>query len=195
MPPISRQSRSGDASAVRSAYRHAAGAGNGNNTPVTAGASLVVVYRLNDAAEPLRKIVFYDGLRVLPNVEARPVQPLHGIYQSAIDAGARLTMIGATSQPNTTDRVRFSNAATGPAGFTAAITDPFPATSNASDRSWSNPPSPGLGDARVPSPEHGRSELRFRRNADCYGGPYEKDAERLHLARRDRHEHRHQRRR
>ena len=66
------------------------------------------------------------------------VQPLHGIYQSATDAGARLTIIGASGQPNHTDQLRFSNAATGPAGFTAAVTDLFPATSSASDRSWSN---------------------------------------------------------
>ena len=71
-------------------------AGNGNNVPVTAGASLVVVYKLNNAAEPLRKIVFYDGLGVLPNLDgASLVQPLRGIYQSAADAGATLTMIGA----------------------------------------------------------------------------------------------------
>ena len=33
-------------------------AGNGNNTPQSAGASLLVVYR--NPAEPLRKIVVYD---------------------------------------------------------------------------------------------------------------------------------------
>src|SRR5436190_5185152 len=36
--------------------------GTGNQTPESAGASLVVVYR--DPAEPLRKIVLYDGISV-----------------------------------------------------------------------------------------------------------------------------------
>src|SRR5205085_2133489 len=102
-------------------------------------ASLVVVYKLNSATEPLRKIVFYDGLAVLPNLDgASLVQPLQGIYQSATDTGATFTTIGASGQPNTTDRLQLSNAATGPAGSTLLATDPFPGTSTASDRSWSN---------------------------------------------------------
>jgi hypothetical protein len=83
--------------------------------------------------------VFYDGLGVLANLDgASLVQPLRGIYQSAADPAALLTIIGASGQPNTTDRIRFSNAATGPAGFTPAITDAFRGTSLASDRSWNN---------------------------------------------------------
>src|SRR5436190_8629499 len=40
--------------------------GTGNVAPQSAGASLVVVYR--DPSEPLRKIVFYDGIAVLPDI-------------------------------------------------------------------------------------------------------------------------------
>ena len=82
-------------------------AGMGNNAPVTAGASLVVVYRLRDSLEPLRKIVFYDGIAVLENLDgASLLQPLRGIYQSATDTSAMLTQIGASGQPNQTDRLR-----------------------------------------------------------------------------------------
>ena len=40
--------------------------GTGNIPPQSAGASLVVVYR--DPSEPLRKILFYDGIAVLPDI-------------------------------------------------------------------------------------------------------------------------------
>ncbi|HMJ84258.1 MAG TPA: hypothetical protein VK504_13855, partial [Vicinamibacterales bacterium] len=56
-------------------------AGNGNNTPQSAGASLFVVYR--DAAEPLRKIVVYDGVYVQPSLDVPMTQTLRGFYQSA----------------------------------------------------------------------------------------------------------------
>ena len=58
---------------------------------VSAGATLVVVYR--DPRQPLRKIVVYDGLAVLPNTAGASLQqPLHGIYQSVADPQA--TLIG-----------------------------------------------------------------------------------------------------
>ena len=41
-------------------------AGNGNQVPQTAGATLVVVYRHPDPTEPLRKIVLYDGIYIQP---------------------------------------------------------------------------------------------------------------------------------
>src|SRR5262249_46286498 len=47
---------------------------------------------------------------------------------------ATLTMVGASGQPNVTDRLRVTNAA----GTTLLVTDPFPGTSVASDRSWAN---------------------------------------------------------
>ena len=106
-------------------------AGNGNNAPVSAGASLVVIYR--DPRQPLRKILIYDGIGVLPKTEGATLQqPIRGIYQSRADSDARLTQIAAASQPNGTDRLFFSSSR----ATTLLANDPFPGTSNASDRSW-----------------------------------------------------------
>src|SRR5688500_12653602 len=66
---------------------------SGNQLPQTAGASLVVIYR--DVAEPLRKILLYDGIAVMPDLPlARLLQPIRGIYQSdTSNKSARLTHI------------------------------------------------------------------------------------------------------
>ena len=109
-------------------------AGAGNNVPVSAGATLVVVYR--DPRQPLRKIVIYDGLAVLPNTNgASLVQDLRGIYQSAQpDAGAQITQFGASGQPNGTDRWFLTSST----GTNLVMGNPFAGTSVASDRSWSS---------------------------------------------------------
>ena len=56
--------------------------GTGNNVPQSAGVSLVVIYR--DPAEPLRKILVYDGIAVLPDIGGATLsQTIRGIYQSS----------------------------------------------------------------------------------------------------------------
>ena len=108
---------------------------SGNQLPQTAGASLVVIYR--DLAEPLRKILVYDGIAVLPDLPlARLVQPIHGIYQSdTSNKSARLTHIVTGGQPNNNERIYFNG--TGPTSLVAA-NNPFPPSSSASDRSWAH---------------------------------------------------------
>ena len=98
---------------------------SGNQLPQTAGASLVVIYR--DLAEPLRKILIYDGIAVLPDLPlAKLIQPIHGIYQSdtsVLNKSARLTHIVAGGQPNGNERIYFNG--TGPTSLVAA-NNPFP---------------------------------------------------------------------
>jgi X-X-X-Leu-X-X-Gly heptad repeat protein len=105
-------------------------AGTGNQVPQSAGATLVVVWW--NQSEPLRRIVFNEGIGILPNVAgAKLEQTIRGIYQSSATKSARLAMIGGSGQPNATDRWFFKN--------TQIAGQPFRGTSSASDRSWSSP--------------------------------------------------------
>ena len=107
--------------------------GTGNVAPQSAGASLVVVYR--DPSEPLRKIVLYDGIAVLPDIAgAKLAQTIRGIYQSGPNKSARLTHIVGGGAPNQTERVFFKGA-----GAQARLrSNPFLAHAKASDRSWTS---------------------------------------------------------
>jgi hypothetical protein len=113
-------------------------AGTGNQVPQSAGASLVVIYRLINNTEPLRKIVIYDSpvasghdIAILPNTAgATFAVNLRGIYQSEPNLAkrsARLTHIVGSGQPNDKNRV-FFNGVQMPVGFQG--------TSVSSDRSW-----------------------------------------------------------
>jgi hypothetical protein len=100
---------------------------NGNNTPESAGASLVVIYR--DPTEPLRKIVLYDGGYIQPRGVSM-TQNLRGFYQSSTAKSARLTHIAGSGQPNHSDQLFFNNNQIG-AGI-----EQFVETGSASNRSW-----------------------------------------------------------
>jgi hypothetical protein len=95
--------------------------------------------------------VFYDGLAVLANLDgASLVQPL----RASISPRPTLGHVDDDRRERSAEHHRsdrFSNAATGPAGFTPAIADPFRGTSIASDRAWRNRSSPELAVARLPS--------------------------------------------
>jgi hypothetical protein len=132
--------------------------GTGNVVPESAGASLVVVYR--DLTQPLRKIVIYDGIHVLPP-DTPMSQQLQGFYQSAATKSAKLTHIAASGQKNPTERLSFNGS--------LIATDPFPDSSKAaSDRAWANPtfdvsslmpggPAPEYGETAVTGLTHHRS--------------------------------------
>ncbi len=108
-------------------------AGNGNQVPQSGGATLVVVWW--DVSQPLRKILFYEGIAILPNVAgAKLQQTIRGIYQSSATKSARLTNIGGSGAPNGTDR-QFFNTTLLPVS-PGEPTQPFAGTSAASDRSW-----------------------------------------------------------
>ena len=79
---------------------------NGNQIPESAGASLVVVYR--NPAEPLRKIVFYDGIHIMPSLTSTMTQTLRGFYKSSAAKSAKITQVFASGQPNNNERIFFN---------------------------------------------------------------------------------------
>ena len=117
-------------------------AGTGNHIPQSAGASLIVVYRDTRPAnvrEPLRKIVMYDGISVLPDTAgATMTQTIRGIYKSesadATKKFSKITHVGGSGQPNSGDRMFLLNGSTN----TLIASDPFMGTSSASDRSYTS---------------------------------------------------------
>ena len=105
--------------------------GSGDGAPISAGATLMIVYR--DPAEPLRKIIVYDGAYA-QSQGTTTTQTIRGFLQSTGSA-ARVTAIGGSNQGNATDRFRFYNER----GSTVTLfTDGFKSLST-SDRGWSNP--------------------------------------------------------
>lgn len=108
-------------------------AGGAGAAPTSAGASLFVVYR--DPAQPLTKVVLYDGIHVQP-AGTTTSQTIRGFLQSAAAPAAQLTHIAGGGAANTTDRLWFKRNGTS----AVLATDAFQATSTpASNRSWSNP--------------------------------------------------------
>ena len=80
----------------------------GNQIPESAGGTLVVVY--NNPSEPLRKIVFYDGIHIQADLNATMTQTLQGFYRSATTPSAKLTHIIGSGQPNGNERIQFRDA-------------------------------------------------------------------------------------
>jgi hypothetical protein len=79
----------------------------GNNSPKSAGASLIVVYRDLSPDAPLKKVVLYDGLRLKAGVSDVMDQKIQGFYWSAPDKSAKITHIAGSGQPNNNDRISF----------------------------------------------------------------------------------------
>ena len=107
---------------------------NGNNIPESAGATLWVVYR--DLAQPLRKIVLYDGIYIQGAVNNSidvMTQSIQGFYKSSASKSAKITHIVGNGQPNAFERIRFT------AGSSTQTLATNPITSGtASQRGWSN---------------------------------------------------------
>ncbi len=108
---------------------------NGNNIPESAGATLWVVYR--DLAQPLRKIVLYDGIYVQGASQSSidvMTQSIQGFYKSAQSSkSAKITHILGSGQPNAFERIRFT------AGSSTQTLATNPVTlGTASQRGWSN---------------------------------------------------------
>jgi hypothetical protein len=102
---------------------------SGNHVPESAGASLVIVYR--DPSQPLRKIVFYDGIHIQSSLSEVTTQSLQGFYKSSAAKSATLTHIIASGQPNSYERIFFDD------GVTTKISAPDPVTIGiGSQRSW-----------------------------------------------------------
>lgn len=107
-----------------------------NHAPVSAGASLIVIYR--DPSQPLTSIVLYDGA-YLQGPSATMTQTIRGFFQSSSTHVAKMTHIGGSGKNNKTDRLYFKGAANKPATLIGG--DKFVNEDQAgnSERGWSNP--------------------------------------------------------
>ena len=103
---------------------------NGNTRPLTAGASLVVIYRLRSQAAPLRAVVIYDGSYTANNNNPVFSQTIRGFYQaSAFGPSARITHIVADGQSNFGEELTFlgdkstspNSVVASPSVFTSAL--------------------------------------------------------------------------
>jgi len=76
----------------------------GNSTPLTLGATLVVIYRIPSGAGgpniPLNSIVIYDGDAAQANSQLTMTQTLQGFYDAAGNPVSRLTHIVGSGQSN-----------------------------------------------------------------------------------------------
>lgn len=97
---------------------------NGNTTPFTLGASLVVLWRgptdLNGLATPLRGFVFYHGGYTIDQGSDSVTQTMQGFYQAAAANGspqAKLIIIGGDGQASFSERVLVNG--------TVVATNPF----------------------------------------------------------------------
>jgi hypothetical protein len=114
---------------------------SGNQLPESAGAALVIIYR--DPSQPLRKIVYYDGIHIQSSLSDVMTQTLRGFYKSSGTKSARITNIFGSGQPNNNERVFFDDGPTGQPSYSAAlygtqISPPNPILgASSSERSWS----------------------------------------------------------
>ncbi len=102
----------------------------GNTVPLSAGATLFLVYVDPDETKALRHIVVYDGAFVeMPN--AGMTKTIGGFLQAADPTTGRMTHIVGSGAPNPTENVRVGNA-----NFPL---NPFEGSTNtSSDRGWND---------------------------------------------------------
>jgi len=85
----------------------------GNSTPLTLGATLVVIYRILSGAGgptiPLNSIVIYDGDYSQSNAQLTMTQPLQGFYDADANPVSRLTHIVGSGQSNKFQTVYLSS--------------------------------------------------------------------------------------
>jgi hypothetical protein len=106
--------------------------GTGNQTPQTAGVSLVIIYRI--PTETLKSVVLYDGLQLKlngPPSTTTTTQTIRGFYDAANSPVAKLGLLVGSGAKNTTEQVLLN-------GLPVA-TNPFftrDTSSPGSDRAW-----------------------------------------------------------
>ena len=106
---------------------------NGGGTPLTLGATLVVIYRVLSPIVPLNAIVLYDGALTPNNSSSTMTQPIVGFYQAAASPVAKITHIVGNGQTNKNESV-FLNGVNLPSLYPNL--PPFPGIYNGS---WDNP--------------------------------------------------------
>jgi hypothetical protein len=114
---------------------------NGGGTPLTLGASLVIIYRALTPGLPLNSVVIYDGAFAPANSSSTVSQTLQGFYQAAASPISKLTHIVGNGQNNKLETVSL-NGVTLPSLYGSLPS--FPGFYNGS---WDNPtwnfPNPG----------------------------------------------------
>jgi hypothetical protein len=85
----------------------------GNSTPLTLGATLVIIYRISAGANgptiPLNSIVIYDGDYAQANAQLTMTQKLQGFYDADGNPVSRLTHIVGSGQSNKFQTVYLSS--------------------------------------------------------------------------------------
>jgi hypothetical protein len=105
---------------------------NGGGTPLTLGATLVIIYRVLSPNVPLNSIVIYDGSVAPNNSSSTMTLPIVGFYQAASQL-AKVTHIVGNGQPNKSEMVFLNN--TNLNSLYVPL-PPFPGIYNGS---WDNP--------------------------------------------------------
>ena len=117
---------------------------NGGGTPLTLGATLVIIYRIMHANVPLNSIVIYDGTFAQSNSSSDMEQTIQGFYDAADSPVAKLTEIVGNGQPNKNEYVTFNGTNLG-SPYGGGLLPPFPGyydqgeTSETGGGSWDNP--------------------------------------------------------
>ena len=107
---------------------------NGGGTPLTFGATLVIIYRVLSPGVPLNSIVLYDGSFAPSNTSQTVSEPIVGFYQAAQTPAAKITEIVGNGQPNKFESVYLNNTVNLPSLYGSL--PPFPGIYNGS---WDNP--------------------------------------------------------
>ena len=110
---------------------------NGGGTPLTLGASLIIIYRVLSPAVPLNAVVLYDGA-FAPSNQTSGSQfalTIQGFYQPDANPVAKLTHIVGNGQANKSEQVSFQGQALD-SRYTAHPNVAFPGIYN---NSWDNP--------------------------------------------------------
>ena len=81
----------------------------GNNTPLTLGATLVIIYRSPSPSVPLNSIVIYDGAYGPGTGSLTMKQTLQGFYDAASSAVSRITHIVGQGKSNKFETVYLNN--------------------------------------------------------------------------------------
>jgi hypothetical protein len=111
---------------------------NGGGTPLTLGATLVLIYRVQSPLQPLRSVVVYDGVLSPSNAGSIMTLPIQGFYQPGSDTGApllaKITHIVGNGQPNKLESVSLNGVPL--VSVYGNSVPPFPGHYNGS---WDNP--------------------------------------------------------
>ena len=107
---------------------------NGGGTPLTLGATLVMIYRVLTPGTPMNAITIYDGSFAPSNAGNTMTLSLQGFYQAAPNPIAKLTEIVGNGQANKSEELFFDG--------TSLSTAPFPGALNGS---WDNPTFANIG--------------------------------------------------